>query len=454
MPLINPSPTAPPEPKPDVIQIAKPLYRGVVVDTTYIPKDNLITKIDGFPWTVDYYSQVLDDDNAPSGQQPSQDPIYQQYTLVRGMEIKVTNPLTQTQDQTTKQFQTTGSAHLYPFITPNEGDMFIADIGDGRTGLFRINNTERKTIFKDSTFLVDYVLVDYLTPERRGDLNLKVVDTLVYVRDFMQYGQNPLVSEESFNLIGQLTNRYKEIASAYYKLFMSNEFKTLIVPGQEYPVYDHFLTKACQAIFSIEEAWQQQHCRILNADDDYGLKALSIWDALLNQDRNMMPSIFRQAGLITRTSFTRDAMLEGIYYSGIPYIVYPKDLDPSIEIQYGGGYVKMLDDQKIVHVAGRPLRPGDETDPDPLGELPWSDVPNINLVTADDHYIFSQAFYEQLPVGQSRLELSVRDYLNRKALDNRVLLTLANEWLQWGRVEQYYYIPILLILIRASIRSF
>lgn len=453
MPIVNPTTEAPPQPKDDVVEIAKPLYRGTVVDTEYIPKSALITNIDGSPWTVDYYSQVLDDDSALNGQQPELDPIYQQYTLIRGMEIKVTTPLSMTQDQATSALTMTGTAHTYPFLIPNAGDMFIADIGDGRTGVFRITNTERKSIFKESTFLIDYVLVDYLTQDRLGDFNSKVVRTLYYVRDFLQYGQNPLVDEQSYDVIKQLKSRYGEVLRTYFRMFTSNEFKTLLLPGQVATVYDHFLMKSVSQIFSTWDAHQVRQCRVLNCDGDDVMKSPTIWDALLEQDKSLMLLAARRIGLVQTYLFSRDAMLEGIHYSGIRYVVYPRDPQVSVDQSYGYIEKPFVDDQ-LVNVPAQALRPGDETQESPLGELPWPDVPNINLVTIDDHYIFSQAFYEQAETGQSKLELSVRDYLNNKALDNRVLLTLANECLTWGGLEKFYYIPILLILVKASLRSF
>ena len=225
MPIAKYTPDAPTKLKPNIPKIVQQENKGIVVDTKYTPLSSLITFVNGASWTVDYFSQVFDKDNDLRGQDSSQSAIYQQYTLIKGMELKVTNPLNQSQEPDSKRMVVTGSATLYPFIIPNEGDMFAADVGDGREGVFRIKTSEQKSFLKQATYAIEYELVYYsdAEPGRRTDLGAKAIRTLYYLKDFLMYGQNPLLIEDDFNAVQELEGSFYDIAKSYFTLFFNKE---------------------------------------------------------------------------------------------------------------------------------------------------------------------------------------------------------------------------------------
>jgi hypothetical protein len=53
----------------------------------------------------------------------------------------------------------------------------------------------------------------------------------------------------------------------------------------------------------------------------------------------------------------------------------------------------------------------------------------------------------------SKLEASVWDMLNRKALNLSLLVFYTRTWQTWGALERFYYTPFVLMLIRAQIKS-
>lgn len=478
-------------------------YKGVVVDTRYTPKDNLLIHIEGSSWIVNYYSQVLNTDNAPTGQNVNSNPIYQQYKLIEKFELKVTSPLTTSQDSTTKEMTLVGTATIYPFIIPNEGDMFLADVGDGREAIFKITNSDRKSIFKNTTYSIEYVLIDYSTVERRSDLNNKVISKYIFRNDFLSYGQNPLVTKKENDLVVELENHFEEIINVYFKSFFSNEFKTLLIPGQGYPVYDHFLTKALLKYFNTWDCKDIKFVNLLNVDDDNNLKTNTIWDMLVRLDKRLMNYVANEYGLVNTKLFTRNPMMSSIYHSRIRYIIYPKN--PVLDVDYEmRNKSKLLSPEKLKHVPPRTNLP-DFTDDyqddcdfcdfdhdlkkeyddkknglegSPVGEDLQDDVidhewdfsdildpaqhmgiviPDIHLVTLDDFYVFTSSFYRQnnglQSPGMSKLEVVVCQMLNGKKLDNELLIYFCETYHSWGALERYYYIPILLILIKYAIRS-
>ncbi len=457
MPLIDPVEETTPEEKPTVVRIAAPKYKGVVVDTRYQPASDLLTHVEGSSWTVNYYSQVLDDDNDLSGQNVNLNPIYQQYKLIRGMELKVTTGLTTSQDDTTKAISLTGAANVYPFLIPNEGDMFLADVGDGREGIFRITLSERKAIFKDTCYAVEYLFVDYSTDTRRADLNTKTVQTVQFYRDFLLYGQNPLLFEEDYAVLQTLQSKYRDMVVMYFKSFTSNEFKTLILPGQEQATYDHFAVKAITSYFTTTDAMEKRQIRIMNCDDDYLLKATNVWDVLTTRDTALLKVCMRRVGLVSARMFERQPMMEGVFYSGLKELVYPKDAEVLVDYELLPRN-KTLSDNTLkssqTHIATMAdLFSQTELDGLQLPDDDYAQAPMIGTVGADDYYIFSEAFYTRQRSNMSRLELTVWDYLDGKALNNKLLLSFCDAFYTWGSLERFYFIPIVLILIRSSIRS-
>lgn len=453
MPIVNPTPSAPPAQTPNIVEITKPAYRGVTVDTSYVPQSALLTAIEGSSMTVNYYSQVVDDDNDLSGQQVSRDPTNQQYRLINRLEIKLQNSLTTTQDQQTKQLHVNGTAVCYPFMVPQEGDMFLADLDDGREGIFRVNNSERRTYLKESCYQIDFVLVDYSTPARRGDLTRKVIQEYYFLRDFLMHGQNPLLLPQDYADVQELTRRYFELLDIYMRSFMSPEFKTLVLPSQPRPVYDHFLVKAVAAAFNTWDCPQLAEMSILNVDGIDAMGCFTIWDALLRRDDKLRAFMNKKAGLLSTGYFSGQPMFEAIRFSGISYAVYPADDEVSVNYEVRPRGPCPSDSAVLCEGSARPGVLQDLIGTTVLAGLPYSKAPLIHDVTVDDYYIFSQAFYQKLPEGQSQLELLVRDYLEGKAINRRTLVLLTNCWQGFSSLSRFYYLPIILMMVRAAIRT-
>lgn len=444
MPIVTPKPAAP-APKPDVVEIAKPEYKGVVVDTEYTPSQNIITHVEGSKWTVSYYSQVLNDDNAPNGSQLTGEVIYRPHVLIRDLVIRVSSDLnSMVFDPASGESTVRGTATIFPSVKPNVGDRFLADIGDGREGIFLVVTAAPRSIFADTAYQIEYVLENYSTQERRGALNRSVVKVYFFVNDFLDYGQNPLVVEEDFRFIKTMNVKYHQVVEDYFRMFSSTEYKVLLVPGQPWPTYDHFLSKACSRVFDTRDAPELQYNRVLNVDDDENLRCQSVWDALLDCDRVALHYAFKRVGTVSTRSFARRPIFGGIYHSGINSIVYPKD--PKLGVDY-------MQRDRTKPIDGSIVQPDARFDP-PVGTIPdpADTVPDIHPVLVDDYYILSEAFYSKSD-GQSKLELLLQDYLDKKELSLKTIHALAEKIPTWGVLERFYYVPLLLMMMKSAVRS-
>jgi hypothetical protein len=72
-------------------------------------------------------------------------------------------------------------------------------------------------------------------------------------------------------------------------------------------------------------------------------------------------------------------------------------------------------------------------------------------VTFDETYIFSKNFYEGNP--ESVIEIMIMDYLRNEAINQDQLRLLVRNYRNMDRLEQFYYGPILFLLMRESRRS-
>jgi hypothetical protein len=453
MPIVieTDGPQPPPTPAPVVVSV--PAYRGVTVDTRYTPISSLLTNIEGSPWSVVYYSQVLNNSNAPEPQQLQRGPDYQQYTRINKLELKVTSPLTYSQTEANRNENYVGEANCYPFLRPNVGDMFLADTGDGREGVFTITACEPKSIFTQTCFAISYEMVDYNTAARRADFKAKTIVTYEYVKDFLQYGQNPLVLSSDFASLLSLEEAYPRVLRAWAQEFFSPQFSTFIIPGQQWACYDSFLTQAMLKWMTYDDVPEMIKARALTCDSDEQMQIPTIWDVLGAADIQLMRRITEQAGLVPVAIFNGDPMLEGVRFSGVSYVMYP--LDPITTTDAALGYT-MPAMPMGVPLTEAPVRRSrlDALIPDPdLDGLPYEGLPLIKNVTVDPFYIFSEAFYTRDEDNQSRLERAVWAYLEGEVIDLNLLNTLLQSYQSWGGLERFYYTPIIALLIKARVRS-
>ncbi len=442
---IESTPVQPPNP----IKIQAPEFKGTVVDAKSVPMSSLLTFIEGGRWPVTYYSQVLGEDNATAGQDAGQHAIYQQYQRIYDLELRVTSALANNQSGTgANQMVVTGSAVIYPFLTPNRGDMFVALTADGKEGVFVITQSIRKTMFRESVYEVDYQLL-YMSDTdhtRRKDLDKKTVKSVYFHKDLLQSGQSPMVIDSDHKALIELGKLHKTLVRCMYEYFYSTEFRTLILPGQGGKAYDPFVISLVLNTVNTYEHASVQYTRQYNTQDDNALRLPSVYNAIIERDKTTLASCFRQICLMTTMSFSWQPMMESIRFSGLQSIVYPSDTQAHVDY-YNNHLAKST--AGLPGLGSVPGRRGN------LPEIVTQDTPTtdpIKIKPVDAHsYVFSQAFYEREIEQLSVLERMTLDHVDSRAIDAKELLALAEDFINWGRLEQFYYIPVLICLIRGVV---
>jgi len=430
------------------VKIVAPTVNTNVVDTRYESSQNLNVNIEGRAWTVPYYySQVLSRDSELAAQQQNMPGPLQQYRLIKGMELRVTDPLTHSQDAEQKSMELSGGANVYPCLIPNEGDMFVADIGDGRLAVFQVTSSERKSIYKEAVHAITYISVDFATEQRLGDLNKKTVQTLHFIRDFLNYGQNPMVTTEMYDAVNVLTKFYRNSLAEYIARYMSREYMVLAIPGQSVPIYDHFVSKLFAKFTTVRDSYLSSHLRVLNCECSLRMEQQTLLDALYERDIYRLDYGVQRVGLANTNTFSRVAKLDGVYFSGVQAVVFPltaMEQGWDTGKDFGSLSDNVLADTNDFYT---------DTVLVPNTEGGESTIPLIKPVLDDDYYILSEAFYLKDRTQMSILEAQVMDYLEGSQPSFDMLVKLAQSSHKWGRMEKFYYLPILLILIKHLVRT-
>lgn len=457
MPLVNvppnpPKPVTDPKPLPATIQV--PAYKHNLVDLTVTPVDSLLVHIEGMSWTVDIYSQLLSPTEQATPYQPNQIPPYQQYLSIKGFDLKLQGSLDPTHNTEEGTMSMSGTAHVFPVWRPHNGDVIIAGIGDGRLGQFTVTQVRRMSLYDDAVYEIDFELARVATEQVINDLNKRTIKESFFREEFLVYGQNPILVESQLNLSEKLKTSYTTILRQWLHQFFSNEYSTLVIPGQVAAVYDPYVVRSFLTIVDVGESQTIRRIKALNVDGIHAMNDYTVLDALIYADESYLMPGHKATGLIARRAFSRVATLNSIYFTGVTHIIFPLEPEKSVDVDYAhanpgiaasltplGDVQEELESLVPDNVAG-----GTVDDNDPTR-------PNFHAVLFDDGYIFTRNFYEQLPTGQSKLEIQVRNAIRGQHIDIKDLYAVIEKRHLFGRLEHFYYDFVLMILLRIAIRQ-
>lgn len=457
MPIFTGKPDVDREEPPAQVITQPEKYKGVTVDESLVNRNSLTTYLEGQSWAVDYYSRVLNNDTSTSGLQLGLHSAYQQYKLIRGFEFKVTSALQSSQNDGTKEMSLTGTANIYSVLIPNEGDMFIADVGDGREGLFQITSTVRKTIYKEAAHEVEYNMVSYNDHDTAKNLNEKVVETLFFDREYMRDGLTPLIHSDTVATIRNLEEHNGRLIALYFADFYSREHNTLIVPNQKYPTYDPFLTKFIANLLTNREHPNVRNIKLYNVENDQAMYEMSVWNCLETLDNAMLPMVAQEMGIVSVQHFKTQPLYNSIYYSRINSVIYPLQYQTNVDAGYREIAPKLSGKFTEGGRRFRELKRGlnethliMDTDEGPFVPEEGDPIEEIHSITADDYYVFTREFYnyDAIVGNLSTLENMVRGALRREPVDVCLLDNLCKSALRWDNLDRFYFIPVLLLMLR------
>lgn len=424
-------------------------YKSIVNDDNKIPLLSLLAYVTGSPWPVDYYSQYISKHNDLREIDTNQPGVYQQYQLIRNLELRVLSPLTDSYNSTTSLTDVVGTANFYPYVIPNINDYFITDVGDIEKGIFRITNVERKSFDNDSVYEIEYSLVGYVSSQQELYENLldKTIKNYCFNKDRLLENLQPIVKEEEQQQINDLYVLYKDIVTYYFDNFVSAKYYTLVIPGQNDAIYDPFLTDYLFKLVDSRDSDKIKNLRSLSIDGDIFLKQPQLFSLLATKNLSGITTCNKYMGYISKINFNSNSTLRGVFFNYMKYFVYPSTIDVSNLIAELPLPKTLEEDYTL-----EPTTNSNGLIYNVTTDLYVSDlltVPYIHPANKDDNYILSDAFYSNTE-DKSVLEILVRDYLNNNIIKTDMLLGLCNRFRLWNRLDQFYYGPLILTLIKQS----
>lgn len=411
-------------------------YQGVEVETKYTDTRPLSLYIEGQQWFVDYYKQVLNDHDEGNPLSTGTPGALQQYRKIKNVEFKLTSPLSGSFEAGPNEWTMTGTANLYPSLVPNKGDMFVADIGDGHSGIFTVEQVSEKSIYKDTAYEIEFFLAFEYNQEGHGrDLEAKVIETLYFEKDRLLYGENPMVVEKKHFSDIDLRKWENLLFETLYQEFIDNQEMTWRVPIEGVRLYDHGYARMMATLFDTDSLLMRT-VRLLNIGVPNHQQIKTFWDALLERDMRYLSLVDRQWHITHRGDLYAVAVLNSAFFSTFNCYVLPMrfitqhlqlNLTAEAVVKDLAYFVKCED--KVITEKQQPL---------------------IYPANIDNNYVLSDNFYR----GQgnySILELLTKEYMEGKPVQLDKLHQLLDSCLAWNRLDKFYYYPILVILIRAAI---
>lgn len=466
--------------------------RRSVVDSEYTPLSHIIVNAEGDKWPNDYYkAQVgMNDELMPLAQGTAVP--HQQYIEIKDFIIHVTAPLQQQQDQETKEFTVTGEGTVFYGLIPNKGDMFVADVGDGRAGAFTITETERLSYSKEACYRISYVLTDYLTQAIEGQLTAKTVKTYHFELALVEMHESPYLTESDYQMYVSLNEQSGFLTNHFNRLFWARVAQTVALPQQRSLTFDAF-----HADFCMNVGLGGQHNPITMYSNGYVKisEIYTIWNILKDMDAGQIPYAHPTFGIASAEAFFECTANRGIAWSQFAYTVYPtsdfvtggydeqirtavaviKDhlngdpdyngckccnyemLDYGIVDQYRFKLPRDLcgccDDEDEPTTPPEPSTPPVDPEKPQPPIVPPRPKPMFPLIGVTQHYVLSKAFYEGDRELMSKFELVIMDMLEGKPILTKDVSMFCQAIRKHSQLQQFYFIPIILMLIRYSQRG-
>ncbi len=460
------NPPSGPGSQPKQVEIAPVAFKHNLIDTRKIAITDILTMIKGPPLTVVYFQQVIGSGQQTMTYQTLELNVYQQYRKINNLVIAVQQDLQSSQDVGSTEFKISGRAITYPRLTPMQYDHFFAPVRDGQMGLFVVTEVERKSIYEQATHEITYELIALITPELANIFEIRVVEELYFNLNLLRNNVEPYLNPEENVTYHQLRQEFYAIGERMTHLFYDNYPATLIVPDQGNYVYDPYLVKAFQGVYNPVDFTSKLSFMHYRTESLSAYKSLTILDLLFKRSTILGDVIVTQLRKLPSNAFARLALYGSVHFSVINFVMFPElesvinEAPPQVGLSQSfqitpcpsedppsGLFTSLSNEGTGSTIVKTVINPEDPEES--------IDIPYLKLITVDDYYIFSETFYTALSGGATTgccvFELMVLDYLKKIPLNHSDLKTLCNDIKNWSKLQKFYYMPILGLLLQSFI---
>jgi hypothetical protein len=452
MSLIQLAPSTPPAVEPLIPNVQSTPSKSTIVDTSIIPRKTLTAYVEGAPWLVNYYQRTLSKDMALYGHDASSTTVNQTYTKILNLELRLQGELSVSQNTTDKRFTSKGTAFIPQGVIANTGDMFAADVGDGREGIFEITTSTRKTMRDQAIYEIEFSIsfIKQTDKPRFDDLEGKIINHVHFLRDYARHGKNPIVTDNTYHDLIQIQSTIRTMSSDYLRWFFSSELSAFIVPGQPNPTYDPFCDAFLRSVVDLYREPTYQRALLFSIQQDNHSNDITFWDMLLQRQYDLISGCRFKFGVFGVGQLNRRPSLRSLYHSRIKTIVYPYPVEQGIDSMYNGDDFVLSQESLAI-----PIQTGGASQNSDRINKP-SDIilEPTKAVNFNGFYVLSEAFYTDGAEGDlSLLEKLTLDFCKGKPVNSSHLRWLISNYRSWPALYRYYYVPICMMLARSLVQE-
>lgn len=461
--------------------------------------DNIVQYIKGMKWTVDYFLQLRNVNDELTPLDINSPATVQKYNRISKLIIILQSGIEQNNIDSIE-----GEAVINAGFLPNKYDCFLATLTGGRQAIFTLTNVELRKYSLHDTYWVNFKLLTFVDIDNSklyNNLIYKTVKEYIYDKEHLLDYSAPVILRADYNNKLNLKNKYKEVLDYYLDNFIDNKKKIISPPTKSSTYTDLLLSEFIYSIINQEDSNRVIEIVRLNPDKSKNIR-FTIWDAIINRDLNMLKRCTTNIGFKYNV-YDRNSINSRQYnFLGITFIadelgntkpVIPEYIDLSTYSKYFTDEVEEPKEEKPIEVEDSILNSKyitigmDNTLKDsnsihnsnapapsfPIKkeekveiELPKEEVKEELPVDKpvekeevykkpikhpDDNYVLSDNFYKQNLKELGIVEESLLEYLRGEIINKDNLAIMLDQYHMWSTKDQFYLIPILIVLIKDSI---
>lgn len=415
--------------------IYDPEYRHPIVASNYVGSTGILTNIPGKPVLVEYYRQVMGASTEAHGFQPDSIETYQSYERIKGLIIKLDGEFANNWDSEWNIVGVEGVARAIFDLGPVPYDVFIADVGDGRAGLFELNSEPRiRTIAMDKIYEFDVKLIALVTEDIQENLNKKTVKELVYSKDSAVKGGNAVLTVGDYQHNVELAKLETVLIQDYLSEFYYEGEKTIVVPNDDGElIYDPYLAQFLSYTFTTRKTGLRDSIATLGitfGKSTVGASKLTIWDMFL-QLNFAHPERYKQKYYIYDAYQLRNTR----YYGNVSFSKMNKVI---LTESHGASALAYREYGPILFDAIFQVGKG-------------TDIPIEGVEGTPRSYFLSDDFYTGNPTAAS--EKFIFNFFRDKVVEKDKLIEVINGYWGLSPIERCYMGGIYVLAIRIALST-
>jgi len=411
-------------PEPEAAKTFSESYRHSIIESDLQPETSMLTMVDGIPFRAEVYipAAAADEEIGPFG--PSNVPVYQSYHRINEMILFQEGDAAFSFDpEKAESTQTMGVFFVANNKVPTQYTLFIADIGDGKAGLFQV--TEVPTIpnlTANKVYRMEVQFLQELTQFYHEALTQRVTREYAYSKDSAMHGGAAVVTTDSLEVGKKLFEWGQTISNYLFRTFYWEAERTFALRRNETSmmIYDQYLVNFLCAVIPSE--YRNVYPTINQFSTTYGGREfggrgdVNIWEVILRKDFNLLRECNKNAAIVDVNRIVQTRMYGSLRASKFSYFVAT---DPE---RYRA--VKLYSSQD--------------------GEDRFTKSVEEPLV----NYVFSESFYNGVPVGE--FEEIVVDVIKKDVMDHKRLLAYCETYFDLSEKDRLYHGAILMLLLRVA----